>query len=108
MEARALFDEGTRLQRQGALADAADRYARVLLIEPQNADALHRLAQVACQQGEFTQGIAYARQALGIDGGRARTHLLLGMALARCGALALWHARSDSGKVCADPCKPRS
>jgi predicted O-linked N-acetylglucosamine transferase (SPINDLY family) len=51
------------------------------------ADDLHRLALSACQAGRLADGIAYARQALAIDSGRARTHLLLGMALARSGAL---------------------
>jgi len=51
------------------------------------ADELHRLAVAACQAGRLAEGIAYARQALAIDAGRARTHLLLGMALARSAAL---------------------
>jgi protein O-GlcNAc transferase len=51
------------------------------------ADELHRLALAACQEGRLADGIAHARQALARDAGRARTHLLLGMALARSGAL---------------------
>ena len=54
---------------------------------PPQADELHRLAVSACQAGRLGEGIAYARQALAIDAGRARTHLLLGMALAQSGAL---------------------
>ena len=54
---------------------------------PGQADELHRLAVAACQAGRFADGIAYARQALAIDAGRPRTHLLLGMALAQSGAL---------------------
>jgi tetratricopeptide (TPR) repeat protein len=50
-----------------------------------DADALHSLAQTACQQGRLAEGIGYARQALAVDPGRARSHLLLGMALARIG-----------------------
>jgi tetratricopeptide (TPR) repeat protein len=52
-----------------------------------HADELHRLALAACQAGRLGEGIAYARQALAIDGGRSRTHLLLGMALAQSGEL---------------------
>jgi tetratricopeptide (TPR) repeat protein len=52
----------------------------------ETADELHRLALTACQEGRLDEGMAYARQALAIDSGRARTHLLLGMALARSGA----------------------
>jgi len=54
---------------------------------PPQADELHRLAVTACRAGRLGEGIAYARQALAIDAGRARTHLLLGMALAQAGAL---------------------
>ena len=50
------------------------------------ASELHRLAIAACQAGRLAEGIAHARQALSLDAGRARTHLLLGMALARSGA----------------------
>ncbi len=51
------------------------------------AEELHRLARTACQEGRLAEGIEYARQALAIDAGRARTHLLLGMALAQRGQL---------------------
>jgi tetratricopeptide (TPR) repeat protein len=54
---------------------------------PPQADELHRQALVACQAGRLGEGIAFARQALAIDAGRSRTHLLLGMALAQSGAL---------------------
>ena len=61
MRLAALSEEGVRLQRQGA--DAADRYAQVLRVEPTNADALYRLAQVSCQQGHFEAGVELARRA---------------------------------------------
>ena len=54
---------------------------------PPQADELHRLSVTACRAGRLGEGIAYARQALAIDAGRARTHLLLGMALAQSGLL---------------------
>jgi predicted O-linked N-acetylglucosamine transferase (SPINDLY family) len=54
---------------------------------PPQADDLHRLALAACQAGHLADGIAYAREALAVDAGRSRTHLLLGMALAQSGAL---------------------
>ena len=57
------------------------------MTSPPQADELHRQALVACQAGRLHDGIAHARQALAIDAGRARTHLLLGMALAQSGAL---------------------
>jgi len=55
------------------------------LTEAANADALHSLARAACEAGRLPEGIAYARQALALDPQRARTHLLLGMALAQSG-----------------------
>jgi tetratricopeptide (TPR) repeat protein len=55
------------------------------LKESPRADELHALARTACQEGRLAEGIAYAREALAIDPGRARTHLLLGMALAQSG-----------------------
>ena len=54
--------------------------------DPAQADEFHRLALAACEQGHLLDGITYARRALAIDSSRARTHLLLGMALARSGA----------------------
>jgi protein O-GlcNAc transferase len=83
MEPAALIEEGIRLQREGALAEAADRFAQALRLEPAHVDALHRLAQVACQQGQFAAGVDYARQALTLDPQRPRTLILLGMALER-------------------------
>ncbi len=101
-----LIEEGIRLQRQGALVDAAMRYAQVLRLEPANTEALHRLAQVACQQGQFALGVDYARQALTVDPQRARTHLLLGMALGRLGrtseALASFERALDCAPDLAD------
>jgi len=83
MTPAALLAEGVRLQQQGALAEAAVRFAELLRLEPGNADALYRLAQVSCQQGRFETGVELARAVLATDPRRARAHLLLGMALAR-------------------------
>lgn len=55
------------------------------MTEATDADALHSLARAACEAGRLPEGIAYARQALALDPQRARTHLLLGMALAGAG-----------------------
>src|SRR5499426_4434284 len=85
MNPTALLEEGAKLQQQGALADAADRYTQVLRLEPANADALYRMAQVSCQQGHLEAGIRFAQQALAVEPRRGRTHLLLGMASARLG-----------------------
>jgi predicted O-linked N-acetylglucosamine transferase (SPINDLY family) len=97
-----LLEDGVRLQRQGALADAAARYSEILKREPANADALYRLAQVACQEGSFAAGIDLVRRALAADPRRARAHLLLGMALARLGRVDEALASFDQAIAC-DP-----
>jgi tetratricopeptide (TPR) repeat protein len=71
MSSADLIEEGIRLQRRGALADAALRYEKALRLEPANVEALHRLAQTACQQGQFELGVDYARQGLTFDPRRA-------------------------------------
>ena len=78
-----LLQEAVALHRQGALAEAEERYAQVLRSDPANADVLYRLAQISCQQGRLAEGVDFACRALAIDPGRAQAYLLLGMALAR-------------------------
>jgi protein O-GlcNAc transferase len=88
-----LIRDAAALRRQGALAEAAERYRQALRAEPDNADTLHALAQVSCELGRLDEGIAYARGALAADTKRARTHVLLGMALART-------ARTEEALAC--------
>ncbi len=95
-----LLEDGIRLQRQGALGDAADRYTEILRHEPAHADALYRLAQVSCQQDRFESGLGFARRALAADPRRARTHLLLGMTLARLGRTSEALASFDQAIAC--------
>jgi tetratricopeptide (TPR) repeat protein/SAM-dependent methyltransferase len=80
-----LLEEGARLHRQGALADAASRYRQVLQSEPDHAQALYHLAVIGCQQGQFQPGIELARQSLASDPHQPRAHNLVGMALSRLG-----------------------
>jgi len=80
-----LLQDAIALHRQGALAEAEDRYAQVLRGDPANADVLYRLAQISCQQGRLAEGADLARRALAVDPLRAQAHLLLGMALDRLG-----------------------
>ena len=67
-----LLAEAIRLHRQGALGEAAERYVQVLRNEPTNADVLYALAQIACHQGRFAEGVDFSQRALAIDPHRAR------------------------------------
>jgi protein O-GlcNAc transferase len=80
-----LLQEGLDLQRRGALAEAAVRYAQVLRADPGNADAHYYLGMMSCQQGRFADGAERARQALRRDPHHARAHVLLGRALSALG-----------------------
>ena len=76
-----IMAQAIALHRQGALAQAAAQYAQALQHDPAHADALYALAQIACHEGRFAEGIDFARQVLAIDPQRARAHKLLGKAL---------------------------
>src|SRR5262249_35012508 len=56
------------------------RYREILQNEPNNVDALYRLAQIACQQGDFTHGIDLGRKVLLVAPRDARGHNLIAMA----------------------------
>ena len=53
----ALLADARRLHRQGALAQATQQYAQVLRNDAANIDALYALAQIACQEGRFGDGV---------------------------------------------------
>ena len=76
-----LLQEGLALHRRGAVAEAATRYAEVLRVEPNNADAHYYLGMMSCQNGQFAKGAEYARQSLASEPRHARAHVLLGRAL---------------------------
>jgi tetratricopeptide (TPR) repeat protein len=80
-----LLQDAARLHRQGAVAEAANRYRQVLQSEPENVQALYHLAVIECQQGQFREGIDLARRSLASDPRQPRAHNLLGMALGRLG-----------------------
>jgi len=64
---------------------AMQRYVEVLRNDPQNADALYYVAVVACQEGQFDQGVELARRALSVGRPQARLYNLLGQAQYRLG-----------------------
>ena len=71
-----LIQQGLFHHRQGHLALAMDRYTEVLRNDPHNADALYYVAVVACQEGQFQQGIELARRSLSLQprpGARAQS-----------------------------------
>src|SRR5690606_14198445 len=80
-----LLQQGLFHHRQGQIAEAMERYTEVLRNDPENADALYYVAVVACQEGQFQQGIDLARRALAFAPNAARTHNLLGKALEQLG-----------------------
>ena len=80
-----LLQQGLFHHRQGDLAQAMERYVEVLRNDPQNPDALYYVAVVACQEGQYQQGIELARRAIEFGPPQARVHNLLGQALYREG-----------------------
>jgi tetratricopeptide (TPR) repeat protein len=80
-----LIQQGLFHHRQGDIASAMERYVEVLRIDPQNADALYYVAVVACQEGQYRQGIELARRAIEKGPPQARVYNLLGQALYREG-----------------------
>ena len=67
----ALLQQGLFHHQRGEVAQAMERYVEVLRINPRNADALYYIAVIACQDGQFQQGIELARRALTV-GGRSK------------------------------------
>ena len=84
-KAAALLQQGLFHHRQGQLEQAMERYVEVLQHHPENADALYYVAVVACQGGEYAEGIKLARRAISLGKPTARLHNLLGQALYREG-----------------------
>jgi tetratricopeptide (TPR) repeat protein len=86
-KAAALLQQGLFHHRQGQLDMAMERYIEVLQGDPTNADALYYVAVVACEGGEYQQGVDLAKRAIevGKEVGKpqARVHNLMGQAYDR-------------------------
>ena len=80
-----LIEQGLFHHRRGETRLAMDRYVEVLRRDPQNADALYYSSVIACQEGQFKEGIDLARRSLSFRRGQARAHNLIGKALSEMG-----------------------
>ena len=67
-----LLQQGLFHHRQGDIPTAMERYAEVLSKDPKNTDALYYVAVIACQEGQFKQGVDLVRRALTFGGAAAR------------------------------------
>jgi len=72
---------------EGRLAEARILCARVLAVEPDNAEALHFLGLLQYQLGDLEDGIGYVRRALKVAPGYAAAHSNLGNMLLEQGDL---------------------
>ena len=82
-DAAALLQQGLFHHRQGQLALAMERYVEVLQRDPTNADALYYVAVVACEDGQYQQGVDLAKRAIAVGKPQARVHNLMGQAYDR-------------------------
>jgi tetratricopeptide (TPR) repeat protein len=80
-----LLQQGLFHHRRGEVALAMERYSEVLQKDPKNAEALYYVAVIACQEGQFKQGVDLVRKALALVPPEARMLNLLGQALDRLG-----------------------
>src|ERR1700712_1844181 len=82
-DAATLLQQGLFHHRQGQLALAMERYVEVLNGDPSNADALYYVAVVACEDGQYQQGVDLAKRAIEVGKPQARVHNLMGQAYDR-------------------------
>jgi tetratricopeptide (TPR) repeat protein len=80
-----LLQQGLFHHRRGEVQLAMERYGEVLQQDPKNAEALYYVAVIACQEGQFKQGVELVRKALALVPPEARMLNLLGQALDRLG-----------------------
>ena len=82
-----LFAAAQALHRSGRLAEARDRYVRVLAEAPRHGGALHMLGLLAFQSGETEQAVTLLAQAAAVDPDVPSLHVNLGFALTAAGRL---------------------
>ncbi|MDP2827014.1 MAG: tetratricopeptide repeat protein [Sulfuricellaceae bacterium] len=72
------MERATQLHRAGSLDEARHAYLEILQMEPQFAEALHRLGLIAHHQGKLDEAADYLGQAIQMDGTNAFYHYGLG------------------------------
>jgi Tfp pilus assembly protein PilF/2-polyprenyl-3-methyl-5-hydroxy-6-metoxy-1,4-benzoquinol methylase len=82
---QALFAEAALAHRTGQFDRAEQTYHRVLSLEPDHADSLHRLGLIAYQRGDHALAEKMMRRAIAHNPGSAPYHGHLAMALAAAG-----------------------
>ncbi len=80
-----LLQQGLFHHRQGDIPAAMERYSEVLGKDPKNTDALYYVAVIACQEGQYKQGVDLIRRALTFTEPQARMLNILGQALDQLG-----------------------
>ena len=78
-----VFSRGLRLQSQGDLVGAEACFIDVLMLEPQNQDALFRLGILRLRQGMIFEAISKLQEVLQLDAHHAEAHNNLGVMLAQ-------------------------
>ena len=80
-----LFADALRMHRAGRMKEALPLYQRVLERDPNHADSLHRLGEIAHRAGRHDLAIEMIEKAIAINPQSARFHVTLGAALAALG-----------------------
>ena len=73
--------KGVAAHQAGDLSTAADAYAFILAVQPNNADALHLMGLIKAQQGLSEDAVRLIRSAIDVNSGIALYHANLGRAL---------------------------
>ena len=81
------LDSALEFQQAGDLKQAEYIYREILIIQPENADALHFLGVLFCQSGNCELGIQYIRQAIHFKPTYAEAYYNLGRVLQDKGQL---------------------
>jgi protein O-GlcNAc transferase len=78
--AQALLQQGLQHHQAGRISHAADAYAQVRKLSPQNFDARHLGGVAALQLHRLSEAIELLKSALAINARSAATHMCLGLA----------------------------
>ena len=76
-----LLNEAASLQRSGRAPEAAARYDRILMNNPQHTEALYQAAAMARQGGKLPQALAYLEKAIAAAPQESRNYFLCGLTL---------------------------